>query len=123
MIAQLGVQEKVHKLYVNKTQPGQTSASVIVEESGEYLVSILPIIKGSGITNSSVEYREVVMLEDTLPGKIMAIANSCHNGFIIRTADTDANSAGRFDCAHQSHAWSELLYTMCLCSRGRHDKA
>ena len=51
---------RVHKLYVNQTQPGHTSASVEVEESGEYLVSILPIIGETGIVGSHVEYREMV---------------------------------------------------------------
>ena len=60
VIAQLGVQERVHRLYVNQTLPGQTSASVEVEESGEYLVSILPIIEGRGVTGSDVEYRDLV---------------------------------------------------------------
>ena len=54
---------RVHKLYVNQTQPGQTSASVEVEESGEYLVSILPIIWEMGIVDSDVEYREIVAVD------------------------------------------------------------
>ena len=60
VIAQLGVRERVHRLYVNQTLPNDTSTSVEVEESGEYLVSILSIIEGSGITGSNVEYRELV---------------------------------------------------------------
>ena len=63
VIAQSGVQERVHRLYVNQTLPGQTSASVEVEESGVYLVSILPIIEGRGITGSHVEYSEVVVVD------------------------------------------------------------
>ena len=51
---------RIHKLYVNQTQPGQTSASVEVEGSGEYLVSVLPIIGETGIADSDVEYREMV---------------------------------------------------------------
>ena len=54
---------RVHKLYVNQTLPGQTSASVEVEESGEYLVSILPIIGETGIADSHVEYREIVAVD------------------------------------------------------------
>ena len=65
VIAQSGVQERVHRLYINQTLPGQTSASVEVEESGEYLVSILPLVEGRGITDSSVEYREIVTIEPT----------------------------------------------------------
>ena len=62
VIAQLDVLDKVHKLYVNQTLPDQTSASVKVEESGEYLVSIFPIREGNGITSSiSMEY-SIVML-------------------------------------------------------------
>ena len=60
VIAQLGVQERVHRLYINQSLPDHTSASVEVEESGEYLVSILPIIEGRGVTGSNVEYREIV---------------------------------------------------------------
>ena len=62
VIAQLGVSDRVYRLHVNQTLPGQTSASVEVEEDGEYLVSIFPILEQRGITNSSVEYREVVMV-------------------------------------------------------------
>ena len=51
------------KLYVNRTQPGQTSTSVEVEESGEFLVSVIPIIEGRGITSSSEAYRSVVIVE------------------------------------------------------------
>ena len=66
VITQLGVPYKVHRLYVNQTLPDdRTSASVEVEESGEYLVSILPIVQGRGITNSDVEYWERVMINDT----------------------------------------------------------
>ena len=59
MIVQLGE----GKLYVNRTQPGQTSTSVEVEESGEFLVSVIPIIEGRGITSSSEAYRSVVIVE------------------------------------------------------------
>ena len=60
VIAQLGVQERVHRLYASQTLPDHTSASVEVEERGEYLVSILPIIEQRGITGSCVEYTELV---------------------------------------------------------------
>ena len=73
VIAQLNVQERVHRLYVNQTLPGQTSASVEVEESGEYLVSILPIIEGRGVTGSGVEYREIVYLTATSGECIISI--------------------------------------------------
>ena len=66
VIAQSDVQERVHKLYVNQTQPGQTSASVEVEESGEYLVSVFPVREGKGIINSTtVEYGVVILAEVT----------------------------------------------------------
>ena len=68
VIAQPGVQERVHRLYVNQTLPGQTSASVEVEESGEHLVSVFPIKEKEGITDSNVEYREVVMVESFTSG-------------------------------------------------------
>ena len=54
---------KVHKLYVNQTQPGKTSASVEVKESGEYLVSILPIIGETGIVGSHVEYKKAISVD------------------------------------------------------------
>ena len=54
---------RIHKLYVNQTLPGQTSASVEVEESGGYLVSILPIIGETGIIDSDVEYRKTVSVD------------------------------------------------------------
>ena len=62
VIAQSGVLERVHRLYVNQTLPGHTSASVEVEDGGVYLVSIIPIIEGRGITGSRVEYRETVLV-------------------------------------------------------------
>ena len=65
VIVQLGVQDSMHRLYVNQTQPGQTSARVEVEEDGEYLVSIIPIMEGRGITNTSVEYRVIVEMSCT----------------------------------------------------------
>ena len=73
VIAQLGVQERVHRLYVNQTLPNHTSACVEVEESGEYLVSILPIINGRGITGSGVElveYRELVTVANLVMSKL-----------------------------------------------------
>ena len=71
VIAQLGMQERVHRLYVNQTMSINTSASVEVEEDGEYQVSILPIMGERGITNSSVEYREIVTIGElpTTSGK------------------------------------------------------
>ena len=54
---------RVHKFYGNQTLPGQTSASVEVEESGEYLVSILPTIGETGIADSHVEYRKIVVVD------------------------------------------------------------
>ena len=62
VITQSGVQERVHRLYVNQTQPGQTSE---VEEDG---VSILPITEQRGITNSSVEYRDIVTIGELSTG-------------------------------------------------------
>ena len=79
VIVQSGVQERVHKLYISQTLPGQTSASVEVEESGEYLVSILPLVEGRGITGSRVEYRQVVVVEKpiTTSGKVFKALGPC----------------------------------------------
>ena len=80
VIAQLGVKERVHRLYVNQTLLGLTSASVEVKESGEYVVSVLPISEEGGITGSVVEFRRAVMLirEGSLtPGTLGIISYLC----------------------------------------------
>ena len=52
------------KLYANHTSDGKTSGSltVEVEQNGEFLVSIIPVLGGTGIVNSSIEYTELVVV-------------------------------------------------------------
>ena len=51
-------------LYANYTSEGQTSAIVEVEQNGEFLVSVIPVLGETGIVNSSVEYTEVVLVDN-----------------------------------------------------------
>ena len=60
MIAQLSNSSEVHKLYTNKTTDRQAPASVEVEESGTYQVTILAIRGERGILDSTVEYSELL---------------------------------------------------------------
>ena len=64
VITYLNTLDQVHKIYSNTTTNCHTQVTVEVEERGPYLVSILPIIEGRGITGSSVEHAEVVMVDD-----------------------------------------------------------
>ena len=63
-------QNQGDKLYANQTS--QTSASVVVEESGMYLVIILAIEGTAGITGSTtaVEYAETVVVGAQDLGKL-----------------------------------------------------
>ena len=54
----------IGKLYAGHTLECQTSAIVEVEQNGEFLVSVIPVLGETGIVNSSVEYSEVVVVED-----------------------------------------------------------
>ena len=55
MIAQLtSNSSQVHKLYVEQTT--HTTATVEVEETGVYQVSIFPLREETGILDSNVEY-------------------------------------------------------------------
>ena len=56
----------IGKLYASHTLECQTSAIVEVEQNGEFLVSVIPVLGETGIVNSSVEYSEVVVVEDLL---------------------------------------------------------
>ena len=49
-------------LYANQSSDGRSSASVEVMDTGIYQVSVLPIVEGVGITDSSVEHSEIVMV-------------------------------------------------------------
>ena len=57
---------RLGKLYANYISEGQTSIVVEVEQNGEFLVSVIPVLGETGIVNSSVEYAEVVVVEDLL---------------------------------------------------------
>ena len=65
VIAYLNTLNKVHKIYTNTTTNCYTQVTVEVEERGLYLVSVLPIIEGRGITGSSVEHSEIVVVDGT----------------------------------------------------------
>ena len=64
VIAYLNTLDQVHKIYTNTTTNCHTQVTVEVEERGLYLVSVLPIIEGRGITGSTVEHSEMVMVDD-----------------------------------------------------------
>ena len=57
---------QVGKLYAGHTLECKTSVVVEVEQNGEFLVSVIPVLGETGIVNSSVEYSEVVVVEDML---------------------------------------------------------
>ena len=67
VIAQPADFDQLGKLYAGHTLECQTSAIVEVEQNGEFLVSVIPVLGETGIVNSSgVEYSEVVVVEDLL---------------------------------------------------------
>ena len=66
VIAQPTDFDQLGKLYAGHTLECQTSAIVEVEQNGEFLVSVIPVLGDTGIVNSSVEYSEVVVVEDLL---------------------------------------------------------
>ena len=70
-------QNQGDKLYVNQTD--QTSASVMVEESGTYLVIVLAIVGAAGITDSATaaEYAETVNVDTQGLGKLPIIMLAC----------------------------------------------
>ena len=75
--------DQLGKLYANYTSEGQTSVVVEVKQNGEFLVSVIPVLGETGIVNSSVEYSEVVVVEDLLTttgitlAKINCIGHYC----------------------------------------------
>ena len=54
-----------HKLYVEQTT--HTTATVEVEETGVYQVSIFPLREGTGILDSNVEFMEQVTILNLVP--------------------------------------------------------
>ena len=73
VITYLNTLDQVHQIYTNMTTNCHTQVTVEVEERGLYLVSVLPIIEGRGITGSSVEHAEIVMVDGmvTTTGKLL----------------------------------------------------
>ena len=63
-----GFQVAVHdmsqpnELYVSQTMDRSTSTSVMVNTTGQYMISIFAILDGTGITDSRVEHMEFLML-------------------------------------------------------------
>ena len=57
----------MNRLYTNESTGGHTPASVEVEESGMYQVTVFAIRGERGILNSIVEFRECVMVDTTFP--------------------------------------------------------
>ena len=62
MIVQSSNLSRAHKLYVNKST--NMMATLDVEESEMYLVSVLPIMKGTGITHVGL-YRMQVYVKNS----------------------------------------------------------
>ena len=60
VIAQPADFDQLGKLYAGHTLECQTSVVVEVEQNGEFLVSIIPVLGETGIVNSIVEYRNLV---------------------------------------------------------------
>ncbi len=89
MIAQLSNYSEVHRLYASKTIDRQTSASVVVEESGLYRVTIFPIREGTGITNSSVEFITQLAVSDTTTGSAL----TTESAFTTLTATKPSSTA------------------------------
>ena len=68
VIAQLSNSSKVHRLDVNKTTDRQTPVTVLVEEDGQYLVTIFAIGEQRGILDSNIEDMTYVMINDSVAG-------------------------------------------------------
>ena len=86
VIAQPADFDQLGSLYAGHTLECQTSAIVEVEQNGVFLMSVIPVLEETGIVNSSVEYSEVVVVEDLLTA----------TGTL-----TKINALGiRFDCCH-----------------------
>ena len=49
------------KIRVNQTADRQTSTTVEVEENGQYLVFVIPVLPETGITNTSLEYMSMIL--------------------------------------------------------------
>ena len=62
---QISNSSQVHKLYVEQTT--HTTATIEVEETGVYQVSIFPLREGTGILDSNVEYTQQVSVTMHMP--------------------------------------------------------
>ena len=60
-------------IYVSKTINGHPSASVMVNKSGKYDVFLIPILDGTGITESAVVHRSIVVESNNRGKKYMCI--------------------------------------------------
>ena len=65
IVQQISDSSQVHKLYVEQTT--HTTATVEVEETGVYQVSIFPLREGTGILDSNVEFMEQVTILNLVP--------------------------------------------------------
>ena len=70
MIVHRNASSKMYELYTDKAVNRQVLASVEVEESGMYQVTIFAIKGERGILNSNVEYRTILAVvdDDTITG-------------------------------------------------------
>ena len=72
VITYLNTLDQVHKIYTSTTTNCHTQVTVEVEERGLYLVSVIPLLEGTGIIGSNVEYRDEIVLTFT-PGKLFIL--------------------------------------------------
>ena len=91
MVVQLSNSNEIHKLYVNKSSNRNTPASVVVEKSGMYQVTIFPIIGDIGIVDTDAEFITMLMIDsDTV--RTTSDGNA-HTTSDYSTADTTAGMA------------------------------
>ena len=80
---QISNSSQVHKLYVEQTT--HTTATVEVEETGVYQVSIFPLREGTGILDSNVEYtQQVSFVEATTEPPTIATLAATRRGEWLR---------------------------------------
>lgn len=68
-------------IYAERVEKTSNSATIEVEENGEYFVFIIPTLQDTGIVDSMVEYMENVMVESTgmSSGTQISEANIIHS--------------------------------------------
>ena len=100
VIAQPADFDRFGKLYAGHSMQCQTSAIVEVEQNGEFLLSVIPVLGETGIANSSVEYSEVVVAEDfvTATGIILAKINCIGHHCPISVSNLFMNLFMTFIC-------------------------